>query len=74
MLSPIKYPSVNFRNYYERCWLATDGMSSAIYDIFPNSIGGPLTVTATMDGVTMTLGEADSYDEAVRMCESYDAQ
>ena len=65
---------MNFRNYYERCWLATDGKTGAIYDIFPNSLGGPLTVTATIDGVVTTLGEADCYDEAVRMCESHDAQ
>lgn len=66
--------AVNFRNYYQRCWLADDSRSGAIYDIFPETLDSvTLVVTATEDGVTNVIGRAESYGDAFSLCERHDA-
>ena len=66
--------AVNFRNYYQRCWLADDGRSGAIYDIFPETLDSEtLVVTATEDGVTTVIGRAESCGDAFSLCERHDA-
>lgn len=66
--------AVNFRNYYQRCWLADDGRSGAIYDIFPERLDSEtLIVTVTEDGVTNVIGRAESCGEAFSLCERHDA-
>ena len=65
---------MNFRNYYQRCWLADDGRSGAIYDIFPERLDSEtLIVTVTEDGVTNVIGRAESCGEAFSLCERHDA-
>lgn len=67
--------AVNFRNYYQRCWLADDGRSGAIYDIFPETLDSvTLVVTATEDGVTSVIGRTESCGEAFSLCERHDAE
>ena len=65
---------MNFRNYYQRCWLADDGRSGAIYDVFPERLDSEtLIVTVTEDGVTNVIGRAESCGEAFSLCERHDA-
>ena len=67
--------AVNFRNYYQRCWLADDSRSGAIYDIFPETLDSvTLVVTATEDGVTSVIGRIESYGDAFSLCERHDAE
>lgn len=66
--------AVDFRNYYQRCWLADDGRSGAIYDIFPETLDSEtLVVTATEDGVTNVIGRVESCGDAFSLCERHDA-
>lgn len=65
---------MNFRNYYQRCWLADDGRLGAIYDIFPETLDSEtLVVTATEDGVTNVIGRVESCGDAFSLCERHDA-
>lgn len=67
--------AVDFRNYYQRCWLADDGRSGAIYDIFPERLDSEtLVVTVTEDGVTNVIGRAESCGDAFSLCERHDAE
>lgn len=66
--------AVNFRNYYQRCWIADDSRSGAIYDIFPETLDSEtIVVTAIEDGITNVIGRVESYGDAFSLCERHDA-
>lgn len=66
--------AVNFRNYYQRCWLADDSRSGAIYDIFPETLDSvTLVVTVIENGITNVIGRTESYGDAFSLCERHDA-
>ena len=66
--------AVNFRNYYQRCWLADDSRSGAIYDVFPETLDSEtIVVTVIENGITNVIGRTESYGDAFSLCERHDA-